>query len=87
MELREFRVALGLRLQDVATAVDSDKASIWRLERNKNSPRAALREKVAEWAERERKRRRLPSSYRLTWAYLLREPRCAPDRRKLRRAR
>lgn len=71
MELREFREAIGLTLQEVADAIDSNVASISRLERNLHETRHSLVQKVSEWAEEERKRRRLPASYRLTWEYLL----------------
>lgn len=87
MELREFRLALGLSLEAVAFAVDErlptnpgkpderlSKGTLSKVESGKLVPRGDLMLAISAWAEEQRRNRHLPMSYRVTWDHLLEEP-------------
>lgn len=79
MDLRQFREAIGLTLEQMAHdlgPIDSvggliSKGTLSKIERGKLVPRGDVMLRISVWAEEERKRRRLPISYRISWEHLL----------------
>lgn len=65
MELREFREALGLTLDEAAAGSGVSKGSLSKIERGEQEPMARTQRRIDAWAERERRRAGLRR--RLTW--------------------
>ena len=68
MTFRQFRNSIGATLREVAEATGTSEPTLSRFERDLHSPLGPLMLRLVDWAERERRQRRLPDSYRVDWA-------------------
>lgn len=68
MTFREFRKSIGATLREVADATETSEPTLSRFERGLHDPLGPLMLRLVDWAERERRNRRLPDSHRVDWA-------------------
>lgn len=69
MEMRDLRTAFGIDLETAASQIGIGKASLSRVERQLQIPSYAIVLKISEWAENQRRLRRLPAKYRPSWSW------------------
>jgi len=88
MEMRDLRAAVGVDLETAAEEIGIGKASLSRVERRLQIPSYSVFLKISEWAEEQRRDRKLPAKYQLDWSWVqdLQDRRQRRRRRKARAA-
>lgn len=70
MELRAFREALGLGIEEMAKEAGVSRITLWRFETGLHNPSAPTLAKLSRWAADKRRKHKLPARFHLDWERL-----------------